>query len=79
VHVTKFYIYAFPVTILLSIWGAARLGYVPFAILSILATVPLAVASWWLIEKQAMKLRQIEWRPAVRRGETPLVEPRTDP
>jgi len=56
------YIYAYPVTVLLSIWGANKLGYVPFALFGIAATAPLAAASWWMIEKRAMSLRRVEWR-----------------
>ena len=55
------YVYAFPVTVLLTIWGANRWGYVPFAILCILGTIPLAVGSWWLIERRAMALRTVRW------------------
>ncbi len=52
------YIYAYPVSVLLAIWGAYRLGYVPFAILCVLGTIPLAAGSWWLVEKRAMSLRK---------------------
>jgi peptidoglycan/LPS O-acetylase OafA/YrhL len=59
------YIYAYPVSVLLAIWHANRLGFVPFALLCVIATAPLAVCSWWLIEKKAMSLRRIRWRPEV--------------
>jgi peptidoglycan/LPS O-acetylase OafA/YrhL len=58
------YVYAFPVTVLMAIWGANRWGYVPFAILCLLGTVPFAVASWWLIERRALSLRNVEWNVA---------------
>jgi len=55
------YIYAFPVQVLLAFWGVSRWGYVPFAIMGVLATIPLAVASWWLIERPALRLKK--WSP----------------
>ena len=68
------YIYAFPVTVLLSIWGATRFGYVPFAVLSLAATFPLAVASWWLIEKRAMALKRLKLQPRHDPDESTLVD-----
>ena len=56
------YMYAYPVTVLLATWGATRLGYVPFALLCVVVTIPLAVGSWWLVEKRAMQLRTVSWR-----------------
>ena len=55
------YIYAFPVQSLLTLWGVALWGYVPFVLMGILCTVPFAVASWWLVERPALKLRK--WSP----------------
>ena len=57
------YIYAFPVQQLLAIWGATRLGYVPYTGLVILATSVLAVASWWLVEKRALSLKSLRLHP----------------
>ena len=54
------YIYAYPVQQLLAIWHAERWGYVLFLLLGVAGTVPLAVASWWLIEKNALKLRKLD-------------------
>lgn len=51
------YIYAFPVQQVLAIWGATQLGVPLYAVLAILGTVPLAAASWFLIEKPAMRLK----------------------
>jgi len=51
------YIFAFPAQILLVIWGLNRWGDGVFTVLSIVATIPLAVASWWLIERHALKLK----------------------
>ncbi len=53
------YIYGFPVTQLLVIWGVWRWGTVPYAFMSVLATVPLAVGSWWLVEKHALRLKRV--------------------
>ena len=53
------YIYGFPVTQLLVIWGVWRWGAVPYAFMSVLATVPLAVGSWWLVEKHALRLKRV--------------------
>ncbi len=58
------YIYAYPVTVLLAIWGLARFGVVPFVLLSVLASIPFAVASWWLVEKRALSLKRL----AITRG-----------
>ena len=57
------YVYAFPVTVLLTIWGANRWGYVPFVLLCIIGTIAFAVASWWLIERRALALKKLDARP----------------
>ena len=54
------YIYAFPVQQLLFLWGVNKWGYLPYTFLTILAVIPLAVASWWLIEKHALKLKRLK-------------------
>ena len=56
------YIYGFPITQLLLIWGVAGWGLIPFTILSALLTVPLAVLSWWLVEKHALRLKSLHLR-----------------
>ena len=56
------YIYAWPASQLLAIWGAWRWGYVVFTLLCLLAVIPFAVASWWLIEKRALSLKRIDFR-----------------
>jgi peptidoglycan/LPS O-acetylase OafA/YrhL len=55
------YIYAYPVQQLLVIWGASRWGYWPYALLSVVAVVPFATASWWAIEKHALRLKSLNW------------------
>jgi peptidoglycan/LPS O-acetylase OafA/YrhL len=51
------YIYAFPVQQVLAIWGFTALGVPIYAALAIAATLPLAAASWFLVEKPAMRLK----------------------
>jgi peptidoglycan/LPS O-acetylase OafA/YrhL len=51
------YIYAFPMQQLLATAGLYRAGVPVFAIASIVVTIPLAVASWFGVEKQALKLK----------------------
>lgn len=55
------YVYGWPVTTLLVLWGASQWGPVPFILLSLACTVPFAIASWWLVEKRAMSLKSWEW------------------
>jgi peptidoglycan/LPS O-acetylase OafA/YrhL len=62
------YIYAFPVQQILVGVGAGNLGPLPYALLSLACTLPLAVASWFLIEKRALQLkkRSMTTRPLAR-------------
>ena len=57
------YIYAFPVTSMVVLLNGDSLGFVPFVIVSVLLTIPFAVASWWLIEKRALHLKKLSWPP----------------
>lgn len=50
------YLYAFPVQQLLVIAGAHHYGPVTYVLLSIAGTVPLAVLSWFFVEKPAQRL-----------------------
>jgi peptidoglycan/LPS O-acetylase OafA/YrhL len=52
------YIYAFPVQQLLVVLGTTQLGVGAYVLLSVLGTVPFAVASWLLIEQPAMRARR---------------------
>jgi peptidoglycan/LPS O-acetylase OafA/YrhL len=61
------YIYAWPVQQLLAIWGVQRLGYVAYTLLGLLATIPFAVMSWWLVERHALALKRIEAPAALQR------------
>lgn len=51
------YIYAYPITLFLGPFGVTRWGYVPFLALVVACTLPLAVASWWIVERNALKLK----------------------
>ncbi|WP_299953619.1 acyltransferase [uncultured Modestobacter sp.] len=63
------YVYAFPVQQLLVLLGAHSAGIVPYVVLSTLATAPLALASWLLVERPAQRLRHVADRfPLVRTG-----------
>lgn len=53
------YIYAFPLTQLLTDLGAQRVGFVPFMLLTASVTLAFAVMSWWLIEKRALRLKKV--------------------
>jgi peptidoglycan/LPS O-acetylase OafA/YrhL len=53
------YIYAFPVQQLLVIWGLNRWGYWAYASLTVAAVTPFAVASWWAVEKHALRLKGV--------------------
>ena len=61
------YIYAFPMQQVLATFGAYVLGVPWFAVLSAVVTFPLAVASWFLIEKPAMRLRRRKSAPPATR------------
>ncbi|MFC4944472.1 acyltransferase family protein [Pseudonocardia sp. GCM10023141] len=58
------YIYAFPAQQLLAIAGATAWGVTPYLLLGIVATVPAAVASWFLVERPAQRARHWFDRPA---------------
>jgi len=60
------YIYAWPITQVLVAWDAYRWGFLPFLGLVLLGTAPFAVGSWWLIERRALRrkdlsLKRIRW------------------
>ena len=51
------YIYAFPVAQLLALYGAHGLGVWKFVLLSVALTYPLAAASWFVVERPALGLK----------------------
>lgn len=52
------YIYGFPMAQLLAVVGAHELGMLAYVVLTFAGTVPLAVGSWFLVERPAMRLRR---------------------
>jgi peptidoglycan/LPS O-acetylase OafA/YrhL len=50
------YIYAFPAQQLLAAWGMNRYGPWVFTLLSFVAVAPLAVLSWWFVERPVLRL-----------------------
>ena len=59
------YIYAFLVQQLLSVWGVQRWGYLTWMSLSIVCTIPFAAASWWIVERNALKFKKLEPKTAI--------------
>ncbi len=57
------YIYGFPVAQLLVMWGVERWGIVPYTAMAVLCTAALALASWWVVEKHALKLKSLGLHP----------------
>ena len=61
------YIYAFPVQqALMAFVGPQRLGMAAFLGLTLLAVLPLAALSWWLVERPALGLKAVvrrRWAP----------------
>lgn len=53
------YLYGFPVQQLLVFLGANALGLPIYVLLSILATLPMAAMSWFLIESPSMRLKRL--------------------
>jgi peptidoglycan/LPS O-acetylase OafA/YrhL len=56
------YIYGFPVQQMLALYGFQEHGVVAYFLASVIGTVPLAVASFLLVERPAMRVRH--WRRA---------------
>jgi peptidoglycan/LPS O-acetylase OafA/YrhL len=52
-----FYVYAFPAQQVLAGLGVGMAGVAPFALASLALTAPFAIASWFLVEKTALRLR----------------------
>lgn len=53
------YLYGFPVQQILVLAEAHKLGLLVFTVLGVLATVPLAAASWFLVERPAMSFKNL--------------------
>lgn len=59
------YIYAFPIQQLLVVAGIVALDVFSFSLLALVLTIPLAVLSWFLLEKPALRLRKLDRRAFV--------------
>lgn len=57
------YIYAFPVQQLLATWGGANSEPLMFALLATILTVPLAMLSWFGLERPMIRMRRKVTRP----------------
>lgn len=66
------YIYAFPVQQILVIAGAGLLGVPLFAVLSFVMTLPLAIASWFLVERPALRLKMRGRAPQTVQEDAPV-------
>lgn len=53
------YIYGYPVTQLLAVWGVYHWGVFGFTSSVFAVTAAFAVGSWWLIEKNALRLKKV--------------------
>jgi hypothetical protein len=53
------YIYGYPVQLVLAVIGVQRFGLVAFTVVAALGTMVFAVASWHLVEKRAMSLKDV--------------------
>jgi peptidoglycan/LPS O-acetylase OafA/YrhL len=42
------------------VWGVQHWGYPAYATFCVLVTIPFAVASWWLVEKHALALKNFD-------------------
>ncbi|MDO8383190.1 MAG: acyltransferase [Microbacterium sp.] len=67
------YIYAFPVQQTLVVLGVMTLDVFSFSLVALLVTVPFAAASWFLVEKPALRLRKSLGYPTwFRRSNAPI-------
>jgi peptidoglycan/LPS O-acetylase OafA/YrhL len=63
------YIYAFPVQQLLVLLNATGAGVLPYVVASIACTVPPAIASWFMVERPALRFKEVaDEFPFVRSG-----------
>ena len=60
------YIYAYPIQQMLVVFGAASLGYLAYSLLSVVCVAPMALASWWIIERPSLALKRKITRSAPR-------------
>lgn len=61
------YVYAFPVQQLVALAGGAAFGVAAYIVLCVVGTIPFAMASWFLVERPAQRLRGLFDRASVAR------------
>jgi len=61
------YLYAFPIEQLLIDFRVHQHGLVIYLGFTVLLTVLLALASWWFVERNAMKLRALTWGSTIKK------------
>ena len=64
------YLYAFPVQLLLTAYGVPKLGFPAYLVITVAVTLPLAIASWLLVERPVLRLKN--WGPGRIRRRMPL-------
>ena len=69
------YIYAFPVQQLLAVAGVQAWGVAAFTLLSVAGTIPLAVASWFVLERRAIGWGRSRHSSALRPAPEPGLSP----
>ena len=70
------YIYAYPTQQLLAVLGLLSMNPIVFCLSVALATLPLAAASWFLVEKPARSLKaRLKRRSADSRGQAAMAMP----
>lgn len=62
------YIYAFPVQQMVALAGWNRFGFVPYVLICVAITLVLATASWFLVEKPCLRLKNLRLSHMVTRG-----------
>ena len=73
------YIYAFPVQQILTALGLARLGLTPYVVATVATVVPLAAASWFLVENPVMRRVRSDRSRSRAAPDSSRVEPSDDP
>lgn len=69
------YIYAYPVQQLLAMLGVTTWGLLAYGAMSVACTIPLAVGSWWLVERHALRLKKVRAPRLLRKRHPPAVAP----
>jgi peptidoglycan/LPS O-acetylase OafA/YrhL len=64
------YVYGYPLQLVLAVIAGTALHPVVFAAISVLITIPFAAASWFAIEKPAMRLKRLTAAPRPAKAES---------